>query len=178
MSEHTHPPLTPLQQSTVRYRPEDEVDFVVVGSGAAGGIVAKELSTAGFRVVVLEQGPWRTEKDFVHDEIKVFQQNLLTNDWSKSPNTFRKTEKEKAQTRPAVMYGRMVGGTSNHFSANFWRFREIDFKEASVKGTLAGTGFTDWPITYQDLEPYYTKVDWEVGIAGVPGPYDPPRSRP
>ena len=178
MSEHTHPPLTPLQQSTIRYRPEDEVDFVVVGSGAAGGIVAKELSTAGFRVVVLEQGPWRTEKDFVHDEIKVFQQNLLTNDWSKSPNTFRKTEKEKAQTRPAVMYGRMVGGTSNHFSANFWRFREIDFKEASVKGTLAGTGFTDWPITYQDLEPYYTKVDWEVGIAGVPGPYDPPRSRP
>ena len=72
----------------------------------------------------------------------------------------------------------MVGGTSVHFSANFWRFREIDFKEASVKGTLAGTGFTDWPITYQDLEPYYTKVDWEVGVAGAPGPYDPPRSRP
>ena len=43
MSEHTHPPLAPLQQSTVHYRPEDEVDFVVVGSGAAGGIVAKEL---------------------------------------------------------------------------------------------------------------------------------------
>ena len=64
-----------------------------------------------------------------------------------------------------------------HFSANFWRFKEIDFKEASVKGTLAGTGFADWPITYQDLEPYYTKVDWEVGVAGAPGPYDPPRSR-
>ena len=173
MSEHT-----PLQQSTVHYRPEDEVDFVVVGSGAAGGVVAKELSTAGFRVVVLEQGPWRTERDFVHDEIKIFRENWLTNDWRKSPNTFRKTEKEKAETQPALAYGRMVGGTSNHFSANFWRFREIDFKEASVKGTLAGTGFTDWPITYQDLEPYYTKVDWEVGVAGAPGPYDPPRSRP
>jgi choline dehydrogenase-like flavoprotein len=178
MSEHTHAPLAPLQQSTVHYRPEDEVDFVVVGSGAAGGVVAKELSSAGFRVVVLEQGPWRTERDFVHDEIKIFRENWLTNDWGKSPNTFRKTEKEKAQTQPALAYGRMVGGTSNHFSANFWRFREIDFKEASVKGTLAGTGFTDWPITYQDLEPYYTKVDWEVGIAGAPGPYDPPRSRP
>jgi choline dehydrogenase-like flavoprotein len=162
----------------VHYRPEDEVDFVVVGSGAAGGVVAKELSTAGFRVVVLEQGPWRTERDFVHDEIKIFRENWLTNDWRKSPNTFRKTEKEKAETQPALAYGRMVGGTSNHFSANFWRFREIDFKEASVKGTLAGTGFTDWPITYQDLEPYYTKVDWEVGVAGAPGPYDPPRSRP
>jgi choline dehydrogenase-like flavoprotein len=178
MADHTHPPLAPLQQSTVRYRPDDEVDFVVVGSGAAGGIVAKELSSAGFRVVVLEQGPWRTEADFVHDEIKIFNQSWLTNDWTKSPNTFRKTEKEKAVTKPALAYGRMVGGTSNHFSANFWRFREIDFKEASVKGTLAGTGFTDWPITYQDLEPYYTKVDWEVGVAGAPGPYDPPRSRP
>ncbi len=177
MPEHRHPALAPLQQSTVKYRPDEEVDFVVVGSGAAGGIVAKELSTAGFKVVVLEQGPWRTEKDFVHDEIKINQQNLLTNDWTKSPNTFRKTEKDIAKNQPCVMYGRMVGGTSNHFSANFWRFREIDFKEASAKGTLAGTGFTDWPITYQDLEPYYTKVDWEVGISGAPGPYDPPRSK-
>ena len=141
MPEHRHPALAPLQQSTVKYRPDEEVDFVVVGSGAAGGIVAKELSTAGFKVVVLEQGPWRTEKDFVHDEIKINQQNLLTNDWTKSPNTFRKTEKDIAKNQPCVMYGRMVGGTSNHFSANFWRFREIDFKEASAKGTLAGTGW-------------------------------------
>ncbi|HEY6826551.1 MAG TPA: GMC family oxidoreductase [Gemmatimonadaceae bacterium] len=178
MSDHTHPPLAPLQTATIKYKPEDEVDFVVVGSGAAGGVVAKELSTAGFRVVVLEQGPWRTEKDFVHDELAVFDRSLLTNDYSKSPNTFRKTEKDKAKVQPAVAYGRGVGGTSVHFSANFWRFREIDFKEASVKGTLAGTGFADWPITYQELEPYYTKVDWEVGVAGAPGPFDPPRSRP
>ena len=176
--EHAHPALPPLQQSTVQYRPEDEVDFVIVGSGAAGGVVAKELSTAGFRVVVLEQGPWRTEKDFVHDELRHFDQNYLTNNWKDSPNTFRKTEKEKAQPKPSVLYGRGVGGTSVHFSANFWRFREIDFKEASVKGTVPGTGLVDWPITYQDLEPYYTKVDWEIGVAGAPGPYDPPRSRP
>jgi choline dehydrogenase-like flavoprotein len=175
---HAHAALAPLQQSTVHFRPDDEVDFVVVGSGAAGGVVAKELSTNGFRVVVLEQGPWRTEKDFVHDELKIFQENLLTNNWTDSPNTFRTSEKEKAKVKPSLAYGRMVGGTSNHFSANFWRFREIDFREASVKGTLAGTGFADWPIRYQDLEPYYTKVDWEVGVAGAPGPYDPPRSRP
>ena len=178
MSDHSHLPLAPLQTTTIKYKPEDEVDFVVVGSGAAGGVVAKELSTAGFRVVVLEQGPWRTEREFTHDEIVINQQGLLTNDFDKSPNTFRKTEKEKAKRQPCVGYGRGVGGTSVHFSANFWRFREIDFKEASVKGTLAGTGFADWPITYQDLEPYYTKVDWEVGVAGAPGPFDPPRSRP
>lgn len=177
-ADHTHPPLAPLQQSGPRYRPEEEVDFVIVGSGAAGGVVAKELSTAGFKVVVLEQGPWRTEKEFPHDEMKVFNQNFFTNDWDKSPNTFRKKPNEKARVKPSVQYGRLVGGTSVHFSANFWRFREIDFKEASVHGTLAGTGFTDWPISYQDLEPYYTKVDWEVGVAGAPGPFDPPRSRP
>ena len=177
-AEHHHQTLPPLQQATVRYRPDDEVDFVIVGSGAAGGVVAKELSTAGFRVVVLEQGPWHTERDFVHDELKVVNNNFLTNDWKRSPNTFRKTPSEKAKLKPSVLYGRMVGGSSVHFSANYWRFREIDFKEASVRGPIAGTGFADWPISYQDLEPYYTKVDWEIGVAGAPGPFDPPRSRP
>jgi choline dehydrogenase-like flavoprotein len=177
MPDHRHARPAPLQQATVRYRPEDVVDFVIVGSGAAGGVVAKELSTAGFRVVVLEQGPWRTERDFVHDEFGIFNRSLLSNDWTRSPNTFRPADRETAKVKPSLAYGRMVGGTSVHFSANYWRLREIDFKEASVKGTLAGTGFTDWPITYQELEPYYTKVDWEIGVAGAPGPYDPPRSR-
>lgn len=53
-----------------RYRPSDEVDFLIVGAGAAGGVMAKELSTAGLRVVVLEQGPYLREADFQHDEIK------------------------------------------------------------------------------------------------------------
>ena len=61
----------------MRYRPDDAVDFVVIGSGAAGGVVAKELSTAGYRVVVLEQGPWHTERDFVHDELGIFNRSLL-----------------------------------------------------------------------------------------------------
>ena len=161
-----------------KYRPDDVVDFVVVGSGAAGGVVAKELATAGFRVVVLEQGPWRTEREFPHDELKVFQQSFFTNDWSKQPNTFRASEKEEARVQPCVMYGRGVGGTSVHFTANFWRFRPIDFQEASRKGTIAGTGLADWPITYEELEPYYAKVEWEIGVAGAPGPHDPPRSRP
>src|SRR6266436_134581 len=55
-----------------KYKTSDEVDFVIIGSGAAGGILAKELSTNGFRVVVLEQGPYLTESDFTHNEVEIF----------------------------------------------------------------------------------------------------------
>ena len=153
-----------------KYKSSDEVDFVIVGSGAAGGILAKEFSTNGFRVVVLEQGPYLTESDFVHDEIKVLQEDLLTNHPKLQPNTFRKTPDEKAKQQRALVYGRLVGGTTVHFTANFWRFHEIDFVERSKIGSIAGTGFADWPITYADLEPYYTKVEWEIGVSAWPAP--------
>jgi len=163
-----------------KYKTTDEVDFVVIGSGAAGGIVAKELSENGFRVVVLEQGPYLTEKDFGHDEIKVLIQDFLTNHPDLQPNTFRKTPDEKAKPQRAIAYGRLVGGTSTHFTANFWRFHEIDFKERSKVGAISGSTLTDWPISYADLEPYYTKVEWEIGVSGLAGasPFDPPRSKP
>ncbi|HYC51886.1 MAG TPA: GMC family oxidoreductase [Gemmatimonadaceae bacterium] len=177
-AEHRHLPLAPLQQRGATYQPSEEVDFVIVGSGAAGGVMAKELSQAGFSVVVLEQGPWRNENDFPHDEIKIWQHHHLTNDWNKSPTTFRATETDKANRQPALIYGRGVGGTTVHFSGNYWRFKPIDFREVSTRGAMAGTSLADWPITYEELEPYYTKVDWEVGVAGAPGPFDPPRSRP
>jgi choline dehydrogenase-like flavoprotein len=163
-----------------KYKTADEVDFVIIGSGAAGGILAKELSGNGYRVVVLEQGPYLTEKDFVHDEIKVLNQDLLTNHPELQPNTFRKTPDEKAKPRRALVYGRLVGGTSVHFTANFWRFHEIDFTEHTRFGPAAGAALADWPITYADLEPYYTKVEWEIGVSGLAGssPFDPPRSKP
>ena len=165
---------------TPKYRPSDEVDFVIVGSGAAGGILAKELAGHGFKVVVLEQGPYLTEKDFVHDEIKVLQEDLLTNHPKLQPNTFRKTPEDKAKQQRALVYGRLVGGTSVHFTANFWRFHEIDFIERSKVGAIPGANLADWPITYADLEPYYTKVEWEIGVSGLAGasPFDPPRSKP
>jgi choline dehydrogenase-like flavoprotein len=163
-----------------KYKTSDEVDFVVIGSGAAGGIIAKELSQNGFRVVVLEQGPYLNEADFTHNEIKVLNEDLLTNHPKLQPNTFRKTPTDVAKSQRAIVYGRLVGGTSVHFTANFWRLHEIDFVERSKIGPIAGTGFTDWPITYADLEPYYTKVDWEVGVSGLASasPFDPPRSKP
>src|SRR5580704_1750555 len=163
-----------------RYKTSDEVDFVVIGSGAAGGILAKELSTNGFRVVVLEQGPYLTEVDFSHNEVKVLTEDLLTNHPKLQPTSFRKTPDEKAKPQRALVYGRLVGGTSVHFTANFWRFHEIDFVERTKVGPIPGANFADWPITYADLEPYYTKVEWEIGVSGLAGasPFDPPRSKP
>jgi len=164
----------------VTYQPSDEVDFVIVGSGAAGGVLAKELSTNGFRVVVLEQGEYLREKDFTHDETKIFLQSLLTNKVNTHPITFRKSADETARKQQAVVYGSCVGGSSVHFTANFWRFHEIDFKEHSKVGDIPGANFADWPISYADLEPYYTKVEWEVGVSGLAdsSPFDPPRSKP
>ena len=183
MADHEHHHQAAQQKGpaprTPRYKPTDEVDFVIVGSGSSGGVVARELSRAGFSVLVLEQGPRFTEKDFHHDEVEVLQNNKLTNNHKTQPNTWRKTEKDKAIVRPSVQYGRAVGGGSLHFTANFWRFHEIDFKERSKVGAIEGADFADWPITYQDLEPYYSMVEWEVGVSGQAGvsPFDPPRTR-
>ena len=67
-----------------------------------------------------------------------------------------------------------------HYTANYWRFHEVDFNERTRLGPISGTGFADWPISYAELEPYYTKVDWEIGVIGLAGasPFDPPRSKP
>jgi choline dehydrogenase-like flavoprotein len=165
------------------FKPSETVDFVVVGSSAAGGVMARELSQAGFSVVVLEQGPRLTAADFEHDELKYVFLSGITNNPATSPQTFRSDPAATAE-RPrmgnALIYARLVGGSSNHFTANYWRLHEIDFHERSVLGGISGTGFADWPISYQELEPYYSKVEWEVGVSGLAGasPFDPPRVKP
>jgi choline dehydrogenase-like flavoprotein len=169
--------------STQTYRDSDIVDFVIVGSGAAGGVIARELAQGGLTVVLLEQGPRFSPRTFTHDELGEWYLGGITNDVVKNPQTFRadaQTKAERQTFKPALWYGRGVGGSSLHYTANFWRLHEIDFIERSVLGAIPGTGFADWPITYADLEPYYTKVEWEVGVSGLAGasPFDPPRTKP
>lgn len=158
----------------------EEVDFLVIGAGASGGVMAKELATSGFRVVVLEQGPYLTDSDYAHDELKYTMQPGLTNDPKQQPITFRKSEHEPAKLRKAIQYGRQVGGGSVHFTGNYWRFHEDDFRERSLFGAVAGADLADWPIRYQDLEPFYTKAEYELGISGLGGanPFEGPRSKP
>jgi choline dehydrogenase-like flavoprotein len=166
--------------SGTQFRTSEVVDFIVIGAGAAGGVVAKQLSTAGFTVVVLEQGPYLREKDYSHDEIKYSLGPGLTNDPKIQPITYRKTDNDAAKRLKAVEYGRQVGGGSVHFTANYWRFHETDFYERSTFGDVPGTGFADWPIRYTDLEPYYTQAEYELGISGLAGanPFEAPRSKP
>jgi choline dehydrogenase-like flavoprotein len=161
------------------FDPRETVDFVIVGTGAAGGVLAKELATAGFDVVALEQGPWQHETDFTHDELAVERQLAMLNRAFEPDQTFRTSPAGPARVTNArgLLYRRAVGGSSVHFAANYWRFRPIDFRERSVWGPIAGAAFADWPITYEELEPYYTRVEWEIGVSGTPGPSDPLRSR-
>jgi choline dehydrogenase-like flavoprotein len=167
--------------SKVTFDQRKPVDFAIIGSGAAGGIIAKELATAGFDVVVFEQGPYRRAEDFTHDEYSVlFNAELMGGGTDVSGQTFRSDASREATRSefPTLEYAQTVGGSSVHFSANFWRFREVDFKERSLLGPISGTNFADWPIDYAELEPYYTRVDWEIGVSGEPGPNDSFRSKP
>ncbi len=160
------------------FQTSDEVDFVIVGSGAAGGVLARELSVAGFTVVVLEQGPRIESEEFRHDEWAYTNNGELS--WGTKqghPQTYRRTEADTAEPRDALSYAHNVGGSSVHFAANYWRFRDIDFRERSLIGPIEGANVADWPIGYDDLEPYYSRVDWEIGVSGLAGPWDPRRSR-
>src|SRR5262249_36266251 len=119
----------------------ETVDFVIVGSGAAGGVLAKELSVAGFNVVVLEAGPGQKSSEFTHDEFAIERQFETLNLAAEPFQSFRTSDLEPAHrnTGRGLQYRRAVGGSSVHFTANFWRFHPIDFKEHSILGSIPGT---------------------------------------
>jgi choline dehydrogenase-like flavoprotein len=155
------------------YPTNTEVDFVVIGSGAAGGIMAKQLSTAGFSVVVLEQGGWGKygkEHEYNKDEWlnrNVSEEDRLMSDPSRQRNTFRRTDKEKA--RPGThSYGCVIGGGTVTYGGSSWRHLPYEFKELSMDHTIpSGTGMADWPISYDEIEPFYQQAEWEMGISGL-----------
>ena len=170
----------------IRYTPSTEVDFVVIGSGAAGGIMAKELAVAGFSVVVLEQGgpgAYAHEQDYNKDELLNLYppspDDRLLSDPKLQPNTFRPNAMVKAQPGNSV-YGCVLGGGTVTYGGSSWRHLPYEFNEATHEGSIAGTGLVDWPITYEELEPYYTKAEWELGISGlrVDSPLFAPMSKP
>lgn len=168
----------------VHFTPQTEVDFVIIGSGAAGGILAKQLSVAGFKVLVLEQGGWgnygREEhwtKDELLNENAEGDDQLMSNP-SVQRNTYRRTAADKAEPN-GHSYGCVVGGGTVSYGGSSWRHLPYEFNEASAVGSIAGTGLVDWPITYAELEPYYVQAEWEMGISGqrIDSPFVAPMSK-
>ena len=168
-----------------QYTPTTEVDFVVIGSGAAGGIMAKQLSQAGFSVVVLEQGGWgKYGRDHEYNKDEWLNRNLaqedrLMSDPTRQRNTFRRNDKEKA-TPGTHSYGCVVGGGTVTYGGSSWRHLPYEFNELTSDPTIpSGTGMADWPITYEELEPYYVQAEWEMGISGlrVNSPFVAPMSK-
>ncbi len=164
------------------------VNAVIVGAGAAGGIVAKELSTAGLSVVLLERGKWYTPADCRKDDLRNQRTTVLGNafgpedegnprvvvDSSGVPRTVLPSEGAYSNNAACV------GGGTLSYGAQAWRYMPQDFKLRSIYGAPQGSSLEDWPITYDDIEPFYDKAEYEIGISGDYSgtPFKGPRKRP
>ena len=155
-----------------------EVEVLIVGSGAGGGIAAWVLADAGFRVTVLEKGPWLTETAFSNDDVKFGYRDFYTQDILVEPRTFRQSAEFPAQVNHVSPLSRCVGGGSFHYGAASFRFIPDMFRMASMYGTPPDSTLADWPLTYDDLEPHYTAVEQAIGIAGLAPGFAPPTGYP
>jgi gluconate 2-dehydrogenase alpha chain len=154
-------------------------DVVIIGLGAAGGVAALPLAQAGLEVIGLEAGSWLTRRDFAPDELR--------NNFRGWPQAVQKANQEIPTSRatassPAGPRGVLhpmqnaVGGTTLHYWAQSWRLNPWDFKVVSETkrryGALripAGSTVEDWPFGLEELEPYYDKVEYEIGVSGQAG---------
>lgn len=166
--------------STVHQKARPErAPVCIIGAGASGAAAAKVLTARGIKVVALERGPWRRKESFGGDELGVVNRNNLRPDPILSPRTFRQSPGEQAHVEEFSSVPQMVGGGTVHWQGWLPRFTPQDFRFRSMVGDLEGASLADWPISYEDLEPFYTKVEWAFGVSGRSGAnhYEGPRSR-
>jgi choline dehydrogenase-like flavoprotein len=152
---------------------QKHVQAVIVGSGAGGGVVAKELSSVGLRVVVLERGKWYSAADCRKDDLHNQRTTVLGNGFGpEEDGNPRVLVDERGQhvldpSDPGYSNNAAcVGGGTFSYGAMAWRFMEKDFRMRTTYGAVEGSTLDDWPITYDDLEPYYEKAEWEMGVSG------------
>ena len=174
----------------------EKTDVVIVGVGAAGGILAAEIGKAGMKVIGLERGPRLTTADFTpHDELRYFQRQELRPNVKRQPVTWRPDASVRALPLPVLNYGNQAGGGTIHYGAVSWRFHEDDFRARSQTMERYGaaaipedSSLADWPLSYADLEPFYDRAEYELGVSGKAGnlqgrkidggnPFEAPRRR-
>ena len=185
------------------------VDAIVVGLGAAGGLVATELARAGMKVVGLEKGRFYKQADFKtkFDEIRYYCRSAIVPKMATDPITWRRRDGEEAEVLPwasnklglgdpfQIPPSIGTGGGTLHWGAAAFRFREQDFRMRSAvverfseSALPKENTLVDWPIDYKTLEPYYDRVEWDLGVGGTAGnikgevisggnPFEAPRSR-
>ena len=164
------------------------VNAVVVGAGAGGGIVAKELAEAGLSVVLLERGKWYSAFDCRKDDLRNQRTSVLGCGFGPDDEHYRRVVLDAEGNERVVLpsegaYGNnaaCVGGGTASYGAMAWRFMEKDFRMRSTYGNVAGSTLEDWPISYADLEPFYEKAEWEIGVSGddSKNPFRAPRKKP
>jgi choline dehydrogenase-like flavoprotein len=160
-------------------------DAIVIGAGAGGGVVAKELAVNGFRVVLMERGGWPVYDEHINDEFIAQRGQVLKAsfgpDPAKNPRVYIRRDNDGKET--VSNYGghiaECVGSGTVSYGAMAWRFMPEDFKMKSVYGEVKDSTLDDWPVSYDDLEPYYEKAEWEIGVAGddSENPFAPPRKK-
>jgi choline dehydrogenase-like flavoprotein len=160
---------------------------VVVGAGPGGGIAAKELSEAGLTVVLFERGKEQGFLDHDNDELFSQRTTVLGNAYGPDKERHRRVVEAPDGSTKVVLANEggynnvaaVVGGGTLSYGAMAWRFMPQDFKMKSTYGTIDGSTLEDWPISYDDLEPYYEIAEWEWGVSGdmSGNPLSPPRKK-
>jgi len=155
-------------------------DVCIVGSGVGAGPVAHELAKAGYRVGVFEKGKWFKESDFFKDE-QLGRHRVFRSQFKDERHTLEEPNGDGSWSSEATAQfwgGNIVGGASNFMSGYFHRLKPQDFRLVCEFGQIEGANTVDWPIGYDELEPYYTKVEQLVGVSGkvVKHPQLEPRS--
>jgi gluconate 2-dehydrogenase alpha chain len=154
------------------------VDVAVIGLGAAGGVAVLPLARAGLKVAGLEAGTWMDPHSFKPDELHNNVRGLLTSVPKANREVPTVRSGPSSPTRRGTIHPMMnaIGGTSIHYWAQSWRLKAWDFKvrtEAIKRyGASAipkGSTLEDWPIGYDDLEPHYELIEYEVGVSGKAG---------
>ncbi len=167
-----------------------DCDAVIVGSGPGGSTVADVLTAHGWSVIVLEKGrnhllelepPYGPLGHFSNDDVKFVERHLLGPDPITEPRAYRRSEDDGPDLHVGDCHAipSTVGGGGVHADAKLPRLRGIDFRLRTELGPVAEADVVDWPVSYDDLEPYYTAAEYPVGVAGgETKPYAEWRSAP